>query len=211
MISPEPRPAIRRPTRSMGNVCARPATADPVASSVCPANREGSGPCRSDQTPASTMPSSSEVSISENASPYERTASRSLATLGIAVEMAIASNATMVTSARSATVSHLYAELIGPPRPRAKASTERPVVVIGSGVLTAPSHQMRSRSEWVHGRAVSQTVVSVGTVPEAVSGPLDTSMVVPGGTVTGLGPKLVMTRTGKPVAGSLTRASTSAG
>jgi hypothetical protein len=53
------------------------------------------------------MPSSSAVSINEKASPYERTASRSLATLGIAVEMAIASNAMMVTSAMSATVSNL--------------------------------------------------------------------------------------------------------
>ena len=43
--------------------------------------------------------------MNENASPYDRTASRSLATAGIAVEIAMASNAMMVTSASSATVS----------------------------------------------------------------------------------------------------------
>src|SRR5665647_153364 len=89
--------------------------------------------------------------------------------LGIAVEMAIASNAMMVTSARSATVSHLYAELIGPRCPRTRASAERPGVVTGSSVVMAPRHQMRPKSEWVHGRAVSQTVVSVGTIPKGVS------------------------------------------
>ena len=50
------------------------------------------------------MPSSMAVSMNENASPYDRPASRSLATAGIAVEMAMFSNAMMVTSASSATV-----------------------------------------------------------------------------------------------------------
>ena len=43
--------------------------------------------------------------MNEKASPYERTASRSLATAGMAVEMAMFSNAMMVTSASRATVS----------------------------------------------------------------------------------------------------------
>jgi len=46
------------------------------------------------------------------------------------------------------------------------------------------------------GYQVSQTVVSVGTVPPSLSGPLDNSIWAPSGTATGSAPKLVMTRTG---------------
>ena len=60
------------------------------------------------------MPSISAVSRTENASPYERTASRSLATLGMAVEIAIVSKAMIVTSASSATVNSRYADPMGP-------------------------------------------------------------------------------------------------
>jgi hypothetical protein len=43
--------------------------ADPPASRACPVTAPGSGPERSAQTPASTMPSSWVVSITENANP----------------------------------------------------------------------------------------------------------------------------------------------
>src|SRR5450631_385877 len=114
-MSPAPRPATSRPARSTVNVGARPAIAEPAAISSWPAKSDGSGPLRSDQTPARTMPSNSEVSMNENARPYDRTASRSLATAGIAVEMAMASNAMIVTRASSATVNSRYADPMGPP------------------------------------------------------------------------------------------------
>jgi len=69
MISPAPRPAISRPASRMVNVGASPASAEPAAISTWPATSDGSGPLRSDHTPARTMPSNAAVSMTENASP----------------------------------------------------------------------------------------------------------------------------------------------
>lgn len=54
----------------------------------------------------------------------------------------------------------------------------------------------------------SQTVVSVGSVPSGVNGPLDSSIWAPSGTATAFKPRLVMTRTGSPPTDSLMKAST---
>src|SRR5450631_112972 len=56
--------------------------------------------------------------------------------------------------------------------------------------------------------AVSQTVVSMGSSPCAVSGPLDNSLRAPPGRDTSSGPRLVMTRTGSRLADALTKATT---
>src|SRR5450631_4327119 len=140
-MRPPPRPASSRPASSKVNVGARPAIADPAAISSWPAKSEGSGPPPSAHTPARTMPSSSAVSMNENASPYDRTASRSLATAGIAVEIAMFSNAMMVTSASRATVSSRYADPMGPPD-RASCWSVRladvTVSCLDSGLRTQP-------------------------------------------------------------------------
>ncbi len=69
MPSPAPSPVTSLPTSSIGKLTARPAMIDPAAKSSWPTISGRTGPSRSDHIPLITIPSSSAVSMIENARP----------------------------------------------------------------------------------------------------------------------------------------------
>ena len=113
-VNPAPSPATARPTRNGAKSVDAPQTPQPNAKSPCPVSKDGNDPERSHHTPARTIPNNWVVNMTENANPYDRTASSSRATSGIAVETAIDSKAMTRMSETSARVRAAYS---GPKTP----------------------------------------------------------------------------------------------
>jgi hypothetical protein len=94
--APAPTPCRTRPATSTAIEGARPAMASPEPNSTTPATNGTAGPRRSAPRPAATMPTTLPSMNPLNTQPYRRSPPRSLATTGITVTTASASEATKV-------------------------------------------------------------------------------------------------------------------
>ena len=99
MSAPPPSPWRTRPTTRISIDGAVPQTNSPSENSASEAQSTASGPRRSLQAPAATMPTTPLASGAAKASAYRDCRSRALATVGITVVTARASNATDAISA----------------------------------------------------------------------------------------------------------------
>ena len=106
VTAPVPSPCTRRPATRIGIVVAVPAISRPSANSADEVYSGATGPRRSDQLPASTMPITAVASGPAKASAYRLAPSRSVLTTGMTVVTANDSKAPRKTSAQEPMVIH---------------------------------------------------------------------------------------------------------
>ena len=105
MVSPAPTPCTARPQINAAMVVAVPATSSPTTKSSQPAASGLTGPRRSAQIPAVTIPTIPPAAGMAKANAYWVSPCRAAATVGMAVDTATASNAWTATIVTLAPVS----------------------------------------------------------------------------------------------------------